>query len=90
MMTAEVGADLARLAHEHKWDELRDALVRMHPADVFNVKLLRSVHRYSKIGALDPGTRRFFVLALTSTKRIWRHRTHDVRFALESMRLSRH
>ena len=37
MMTAEVGADLARLAHEHKWDELRDALVRMHPADVADV-----------------------------------------------------
>ena len=37
MMTAEVGADLARLAHEHKWDELRDALVRKHPADVADV-----------------------------------------------------
>ena len=33
-MNAELGADLARLAHEHKWRELRDALVRMHPADI--------------------------------------------------------
>jgi len=33
-MNAELGTDLARLAHEHKWRELRDALVRMHPADI--------------------------------------------------------
>ena len=34
---ADVGADVARLAHERKWDELREVLTRMHPADVAEV-----------------------------------------------------
>ena len=29
-----VGADVARLAHERKWEELRGVLVRLHPADI--------------------------------------------------------
>src|SRR5439155_24890468 len=34
---ADVGTDVARLAHKRKWDELRDVLARMHPADVADV-----------------------------------------------------
>ncbi len=37
MIGAPVGADVARLAHERKWHELRDVLTRMHPADVADV-----------------------------------------------------
>src|SRR6516165_3664656 len=56
----------------------------MHLGDVFNAKLLRSVHGYPRIGLckrnyLDAGTTRLFVPALTSTERIWRHIRH-VRF----------
>src|SRR6516164_7828112 len=56
----------------------------MHPGNVFNAKVLRSVHDYPRIGlckrnSLDAGTTRLFVPALTSTERIWRHTRH-VRF----------
>src|SRR6516164_3513163 len=60
----------------------------MHPGDVFNAKVLRSVHGYPRIGLCkrnsfgrknNPIIRR----ALTSTERIWRHTRH-VRFGSET------
>jgi hypothetical protein len=45
----------------------------MHPGDVFNAKVLRSVYDYpSKRNSLDAGKTRLFVQDLTSMKRIWR------------------